>query len=248
MIAITMPGNTGDMLYALPTARVLCAAHNTVCDFYTASTSRHAQALLEYQPFIRRMIIPETYVVQRRDMGTQPWLMPVPEHTYDAVYHLGYRGIPDRSLHQYIAHQIGLELPLAITYAYPNETPAIIKPYVCVSSRGETSYKPLFIDLSKALTNANVGVVQIGAKGEFVGVGVDKTGVDMLDTLTLLAHSEGFVGLMSTQLVLANGFPIPRIAPHDGIQWDMRHVVNTSFNAYPVNPSVADIKALLDIT
>src|SRR5688500_1603566 len=124
MIAITMPGNTGDMLYTLPTARVLCAAHNTQCDFYTASTSKHALQLIEYQPFVNKIIIPETYVIERRDMGTQPWLMPVPENTYTAVYHLGYRGIPDRPLHQFIAHQIGIDLPLAITYEYPNEVPA----------------------------------------------------------------------------------------------------------------------------
>ena len=83
-------------------------------------------------------------------------------------------------------------------------------------------------------------------KGEKVGIGVDKTGVDMLDTLTLLAHSIGFVGLMSAQLVLANGFPIPRISPHDNIHWDMRHVINTSFNNYPINPTVEHVKALLD--
>lgn len=246
MIAVTMPGNTGDMLYALPTARVLCAAHNTTCDFYTAKTSAHAKQLVEYQSFVNKMIIPETYVIERRDIGTQPWLMPVPENTYQAVYHLGYRSVPDRPLHQFIAHQIGVELPLAVAYDYPDVVPAIIKPYVCIAPRGKTTYEQFFYDLSIALTNANIAVVQIGAKGENVGVGINKTGVDMLDTLTLLAHSSGFVGLMSTQLVLANGFPIPRISPHDGIHWDMRHVINTSFNNYPINPSVEQILSLLD--
>ncbi len=248
MIAITMPGNTGDMLYALPAARVLCAAHNTTCDFYTAKTSEHTRSLIEYQPYVNKLIVPETYVIERRDMGTQPWLMPVLENTYTDVYHLGYRGIPDRALHQYIAAQIGLNLPLAVAYEYPDEIPAIIQPYICLAPRGKTTYEQLFHDLSIVLTNHGVGVVQIGAKGDKVGVGVDKTGLDMLDTLTILAHSAGFVGLMSAQLVLANGFPIPRIAPHDGIHWDMRHVLYTSFNSYPINPSTKDVLKLLDIS
>jgi hypothetical protein len=68
----------------------------------------------------------------------------------------------------------------------------------------------------------------------------------MLSTLSILSGAKGFVGLMSSQLVLANGFPYPRIAPHDGRSWDMRHVINTEYNHYPINPSVEQILSLLD--
>lgn len=240
-----MPGNTGDLLYSLPTARVLCAAHATTCDFYTAETSKHTKRLMEYQSFIDRLIIPKAYKIERRDIGTQPYIMPI-EDTYDAVYHLGYRSVPDRTLHQFIAYQLGITLPLAIHYEYPIIESPLTIPYVCIAARGETTYKAFFMDLISKLNSRGIGVAQIGGKGDFVGLfGWDATGKDMLDTLSILSHAKAFIGLMSSQLVLANGFPIPRIAPHDGIHWDMRHCVYTPLNHYPINPTT---DAIIDLT
>lgn len=221
------------------------------------------QRLFEYQSFVDRFIVADWYKVERMDMGCQPWEIPIPGEYYEE-YQLGFRAIPDGPLHQYIARQVGVDVPLAIRYEHPvlpvidwNGAPAVELinklgheprmhlPYVCLAPRSPSSYDQLFYDLSIALRQINVDVVQIGGEGQYVGVGRDATGLDMLDTLSILSRADGFVGLMSSQLVLANGFDIPRIAPHDGRSWDMRHVVAYHLNHYPVNPTATDIIELL---
>ncbi len=241
MIAVTHPGKMGDALYALPLARLLYGMHGEKIDFYTSEYCRPLKSLIQYQSYINECIIPADYVIERMDMGCQPWLMPVKDG-YSKVYHCGFRGIPDRAIHHYIASQYDYNGPLGISYEYP-ETTHTGEDYIIIAPRGETSYKQLFIDVANAHGNALI----VGGKGDYIGAGYDMTGYSMLETLTFLAHAKAFVGLMSSQLVLANGFPIPRIAPHDGKSWDMRHVVQSPYNYYPINPTLADIEAILDI-
>lgn len=239
-IAFTHPGKMGDALYSLPVMRKICEDRNTICDFYTSSYCEPMRRLFEYQSFVDRFIVPPQYRVERMDMGCQPWYMPVPETLYDVVYHLGFRGIPDRAIHQYIASTIGIYDPLAIRYEYPYKIEPVDRPYICIAPRGETTYSNLFNEIAQYLT-----CIVIGGKGDYIGHGIDGTGLDMLDTLSILHHAQGFVGLMSSQLVLANGFDIPKIAPHDGRSWDMRHVVYTDKNHYPINPNIDTILQLL---
>lgn len=240
MIAVTHPGKMGDTLYALPLARLLYGINGEKVDFYTSSYCQPLRELIAYQSYINQCIIPADYKIERMDMGCQPWLMPVKEG-YSQVYHAGFKGIPDQAIHQYIAAQAGYTMPLGISYEYP--VIAATESFICIAPRGETSYKQLFAELADS-TNAYM----IGSKGDYIGHGKDMTGLSMLDTLSILSRAKGFVGLMSSQLVLANGFPYPKIAPHDGKSWDMRHVVQTSSNHYPINPTVAHVKALLDMT
>lgn len=240
-IALTHPGKMGDTLYALPLGRYLHQLTGEKIDFYTSDYCRPLQSLIEYQSFVDKCIIPADYKIERMDIGVQPWLMPVTGN-YTQVIHAGFRGVPDRAIHDFIAHQAGYDAFLDLHYDYP-ETDYISDRYICIAPRGETSYKDLFNEVAK-VTHA----VIIGGKGDYTGYGYDATGLTMLETLALLGKAKGFVGLMSSQLVLANGFPIPRIAPHDGIHWDMRHVVNSHLNHYPINPSVRDILDLLDKT
>lgn len=241
MIAVTMPGKIGDALYALPLARLLYGINGEKIDFYTSEYCRPLKQLIEYQPYINECIIPAEYIVERMDMGCQPWWMPVKDG-YSQVYHAGFKSVPDRAIHQFIAAQAGYIGPLGISYEYP-ESSYTGEDFICIAPRGETSYKDLF----NAVADAHGNAIIIGGKGDYTGHGYDMTGLSMLETLTFLAHAKGFVGLMSSQLVLANGFPYPKIAPHDNRSWDMRHIVNTASNFYPVNPSVEHIKALLDI-
>ncbi len=248
-IAVSHPGKMGDALYALPTARLLYGINGEKIDFYTSKYCAPIKRLVEYQPYINEVIIPENYEVQRMDMGCQPWEMPIPVNKYSQVHHLGFRGVPDKAIHQYILNTIGYNMPVGISYEYPNNPPQITQPYVCIAPRGETSFKELFHNVITELLNKGIAVVQIGGEGDNISsLGWDKTGIDMLDTLTLLHHSSGFVGLMSAMLVLANGFDIPRIAVHDGIHWDMSHVIYTARNHYPINPTVSQILQLLDMT
>lgn len=239
-IAISMPGKMGDALYALPTARYLYGVTGKKIDFYTSSYCLPMKRLVEYQPYIHEFIIPDGYIVERMDMGVQPWNMPIPNE-YDEIHQLGFRGIPDTMLHQYMAKTAGITAGLAIAYDYPRISNPLGKPYIAIAPRGDTTYNQLFNDIADLYPS-----IIIGGNGDYLGHGVDMTGKDMLDTLSLLDHATAFIGLMSSQLVLANGFNIPRIAPHDGIHWDMSHVVQYHLNHYPINPTVADIKHLLD--
>jgi len=240
MIAVTHPGKMGDTLYALPLARLLYGINGEKIDFYTSEYCRPLKELIEYQTYINECIIPADYTIERMDMGCQPWQMPVQEG-YTQVYHAGFRSVPDRAIHQFIAMQAGYNVPLGISYDYPYGY-TFTSDYICIAPRGETSFKQLFNDLADS-TNA----VIIGGEGDYTGHGMDFTGLSMLETVSLLSKAKGFVGLMSSQLVLANGFPYPKIAPHDGKSWDMRHVIYTEYNHYPINPTLADLKALLDI-
>lgn len=241
-IAVSMPGKMGDALYALPTARLLYGIFGEKIDFYTSDYCRPMEKLVMYQDYINNFIIPEDYKIERMDMGVQPWKMPILEQIYTHVFQLGFQAVPDRSIHQYIAHKIGIDTPLAIRYEYPKSSiTGLPKEYICIAPRGNTT----FVDTFNTLADSRESVI-IGGTGDYTGHGIDMTGLDMLDTLYILSKAKGFVGLMSAMLVLANGFDIPRIAIHDGIHWDMRHVVYTEYNHYPINPTLAGLEAILD--
>jgi len=241
MIAVTMPGKIGDALFTLPVIRALCDKHGTQADFITSFYCKPISRLFEYQSCINKVVIPERYVIQRMDMGCQPWEMTV-DGEYEAVYQLGFRGIPDSRLDLFMARYAGItELP-DISYEFPvdMETEA---PYYVLAPRGESSYNKLFLEFIELSPNP---VYVIGGKGEYIGKGIDVTGLDFLDTVSVISKASGFVGLMSSQLVLANGFDIPKVIPHDGKSWDMRHVVYSSKHFYEVNPTVVRILDLLE--
>lgn len=235
-IAVSMPGKIGDAIYALPVARELCRKHKTTCDFYTSDYCTPLKRLFEYQWYVDNFIVPEEYHIERMDMGVQPWRMPV-KPGYDAVYHLGYRYVPNISLPDFMAKTAGIEFSPKIEYQYP-EIETLDEPYMVMAARGESSYKDLFLEV---IEKSPIRVVQIGGKGEYIGDDPGATGMDMLETVSWISKAEAFVGLMSSQLALANGFNIPKVAPHDGVSWDMRHVVYSPRNFYPINPSADDI-------
>jgi len=242
-LGISHPGKIGDTLYAVPIAREVCKRHGTTCDFYTSEYCLPLKRLLEYQPFIDKVIVPGAYEIDNMGCGIQPWDMPVP-NIYERIYSLGFRRVPDRPLHEFIAASIGLGGELEIKYDYPNlDIPD--EDYIVLSARGETTYKDLFLDI---IEKSPIRVIQIGAAGEAIGDDTGITGLDMLETLAWIAKSKAYIGLMSSQLVLANGFPIPKVAPHDGRSWDMRHVVYSEYNHYPINPNPETVFRLVGLS
>jgi len=205
-IAVTMPGKIGDALYSLPAARYLCKKHNKQADFWTSSYCAPLKNLMEYQSCIDKFCINYDYVIEHQDMGIQPWYLPVPDE-YEAVYHLGIRSHPKR-IATHICENMGIKEPPKLHYEYP-DIPTLNEDYVIVAARGET----FWIDIIKDLTNSpdNITVVQIGAQGDYVGsLGVDKTGLDFLETTAWIAKCKVFMGCMSSQLVLAEAFSMPR--------------------------------------
>lgn len=245
MIAVTHPGKIGDALYALPAVRALCQKHGCEADFYTSEYCRPLLSLAEAQSCIRVAAVSESYEVERSDCGVQPWTVPTPVG-YEAVYHLGFRSVPDRPLPEWIAAQAGVNGHRPeIRYDFAAR-PTLGNPYLVLSARGASDFAELF---RQVIDQSPWTVVEIGGAGEAVGNGrsLDLTGLGMLETLPWIANASGFVGLSSAMLVLANGFPIPKVAPHDGKSWDQRHWVRSPSNHYPVKPSAAEVLGLLGL-
>lgn len=244
VIACTHPGKIGDALYALPAIRALCEASGDRADFYTSEYCRPILDLVAAQPYIRSAYVSDAYRPERMDCGVQPCEVPVPDG-YASVHHFGFRTIPDRPLHQFIANQAGVEArPIEYTFT---DRETLSGPYIVLSARGESTFRPLF---RQFVEQSPVPVVEIGAAGEYVGEGrsLDMTGLTLLDTLPWIAHSAGFVGMSSSMLVLANGFDIPKVVPHDGKSWDTRHWVQSPRSHYMVEPSVDEVLDALGLS
>jgi hypothetical protein len=237
--AAAHPGRLGDVLYCLPLLRYLSKRDNVLFDFYTSEYCLPLKELFEYQDCINQFYVAEDYVLDNFGCGGQPWYVPVPNE-YEKVYQLGFKRTPDTMLHQFIAAEQGIYEPLAIEYQYPEYDLPLPKGYICIAPRGNTSFNYLFDDIP----NYTPSVI-IGGENDYRGIGFDYTGKSFLETLCILSKSKGFVGLMSSQLVLANGFPIKRIAPHDGQSWDLSHAVHYWLNHYPINPNVMQVVSLL---
>ena len=237
MIAVSAPGKLGDALYSLPAIRWLCEKHGCQADFYTSEFCRPMLRLMERQSCIRHARVSEEYVVSGDGPGIQPWFVPVPNNGYEAVYHLGLRENPHRNIRDHIAGSVGAPDGLPVSYEFDDHR-EFDGDYVVMAPRGGTTYKPMFEEI---IRRCPFPVVQVGSAGEAVAGGIDRTGLDLLDTLPIIANCRAFVGLMSSNLVLANAFPCIKVAPHDGIHWDMRHVLYGSRNHYPVTTSAVDI-------
>lgn len=247
--AAAHPGKIGDLLYILPTLRHIYNATGIRFDVYTSSYCLPAKSLFEYQECVSQFIVAPDYRIERMDMGIQPAYVPIPnEQQYARIFQLGFRSIPDKMLHQFIGEYAGIYEPLAIKYDYPAFLTAEWKfpdkvtfPYYVIAPRGKTTYEHIFNEIAQQRT-----CVVIGTESDYTGYGINMTGKDFLETLTILSASSGFIGLMSSQLVLANGFPIPRIGLN-GLASDMRHAVQYYLNYYPpLNASTSDILAILD--
>jgi len=246
-IAVAMPGKNGDALYALPAARELARRHNAVVDFYTSELCLPIVPLLEAQDCIHAVIIPAGYQIRGADCGVQPWEMPIHPAGYEAIYQLGFRGIPDKSLPCYMAQTAGLppDVGNQVTYDCVEPLPPQVKvlgKYLVMAPRGVTSFLNLF---HRFIDACPLPVVIVGGAGEYIGKGIDCTGLDMLEMAAIIRDSEGFVGIMSAPLVVANGFPVRKCVVHDGKSWDMRHIVTSPLSSYQVHPSPNDVAEML---
>lgn len=240
-IACTHPGKMGDCLYVLPAVKALCELQGTTADFYSSTYCAPLKELFEYQSYIDNFYIAPNYRVERMDMGCQPWYVPVDRSLYSKVYHMGFRRVPDQALPDFIGYEVGVKVG-PVEYQVP-ENPYHGQSYFTLSTRGHTSYEATFQEF---VDKSPIEVLIVGGEGDYLGFGTPAMGLNFLETAAILSGSKGFVGLMSSQLVLANGFPIPKVIPHDGIHWDMRHVVRSENHFYMVNPSADEILEVFD--
>lgn len=241
-IACAHPGKMGDALYSLPAIRELANRHGCKVDFYTSSYCAPLRRIFEAQSCIDRFIVSEQYVLQDFSCGGQPWQVPVPDE-YDAIYQLGFRELPHQPLPDHIATSVGLRAGLPVRYDFDLPAPEIDEPYIVSAPRAGLPFREL-------ADRSQMRVVEIGGAGEGTGSprAIDKTGLDMLETLPWLAHARGFAGYHTAMLVLANGFPIPKVVwtPPDAF-WLFTHAVKSYHTYYPITPTASEMLRQLGV-
>lgn len=240
-IAVTHPGKLGDALYTLPLMRHIYKTTGEKVDFWTSEYCRPMLRLMQNQSCIANAYIHQTYKAERFDLGVQPYQMHVNYADYERVYHAGFRMVPQFDLPRWIMAQCGIHhIDPEIYYEYDALAhPLQYDPYIVIAPRGETTWKQVFLDV---IAKSPINVYIIGGPGDYIGAGHDKTDLDMYDTLPIIANAQAFIGIGSSQLVLANGFPnIKKVVPHHGFEYDMRHFLYSPNHFYLVNPSADQI-------
>lgn len=236
-IAAAMPGKMGDALYTLPSLRYLGSQFGPI-DFYTTSYCIPLEKLFLLHHFIGSFNVIDHHI-DNFGCGVQPWEMNIPDG-YDRVYQMGFRRVPDKFLATFIAEEAGLppNLEFKFDVDYSPKKDEIIHIF---APRGASSFSSYFYHLAERLLVEGHSVWVVGGRGDYQGIGMDLTNQDLELTTKLIAKATFFHGLMSSQLVLANGFKdMVKIVPHDGKSWDMRHVLYSPHHYYLVNPSIED--------
>jgi hypothetical protein len=131
---------------------------------------------------------------------------------------------------------------LNIKYEYP-ELETLEEPYIVIAPRGKSVYTELFQTI---IDDSSMKVVAVGAPGDaedlFGENLIDKTtyvdSLNLLETVSWLSKAETFFGLLSVNLVLANGFPnLKKIAFHNVNSKNFKHLVQSDNNVYLKNPT-----------
>jgi hypothetical protein len=239
-LAITFPGKIGDFLYCLSTVRKISEDYNTKIDLYTSWYCMGTKRLVEYQPYINQLIESPNYIIERMDCGVQPWEMPVIGE-YDKVFHLGFRKVPDKSIPDFIAEQVGIQNIPYMDISCPDYI-TLNEPYITINSRNDARYSNVYREF---IDKCPYPVVSIGANGEYIGNGIDKTGMDFIDVATWISKSFCFIG-SSANFVIAEGFKIKKLVPTDGHDFDKRHLVYDNLHEYILNPTVDVLLQLVE--
>jgi len=174
-----------------------------------------------------------------------------PWKNYSNIFQLGFHSFPDCELHKFIARSVGINEDLPIEYEFEDigfeeeEFNNFYPKYIVLAARAaNSSFNSLLKEVCDKLS-INVPIFEIGRKEDMIyqegyayhGETPVKT-IDFYDCLPLLHHAKCFIGLMSSQLVLANGFPkLPKICIYGDVPADMRHVIKSPTNHYLDKPN-----------
>lgn len=111
-ILTTFSGRMGDILWSLPTAKLISRIHGEAVDFAIMPQYFKLIPLLAKQPFIAGTYTIQDWVCTGSPYGDQPWKPPDGAilEGYDKIYHLTYQKGPTAPLSQFIAQQQGLTL------------------------------------------------------------------------------------------------------------------------------------------
>jgi len=244
LIAVSHPGKIGDCLYTLPTVRELCKIYNCKADFYTSECCKPIADFLNQQECINDVIIPNDYKIDNYGCGVQPWNMPIPANNYSMIYQLGFKVVPDKSLPEFIAESAGLNRSVGKNLFYDLKSKQNqYEDYYVIAPRGKTSFHDFFVTVSKKLFTLNKKVFIIGCTNEFDNDYTDfaenKTGGTYLEMIDIIAHSKGFIGILSSPLVVANGFSMKKYVPYNSA-WDMSHSFYKDEIKYSIEPSIKE--------
>jgi len=203
-----MPGKIGDLLYVLPTAKKLHEQDGASIDICTSEVCRPVERLIKYQHYINEVHISKKYVLRDLGQGCQPWYMDPPDNQeYDKVYQLGYQHFPYGPLHQYAASMAGVFPVANPQYDFP-DIKYFDEPYIVVGHCSNRSSSEMAANYRYFVDRSPIKTVQTGAPEDWVGgPSENMTGLDFLETLSLISRAKAFIGFYSGLLVLANGFP-----------------------------------------
>lgn len=210
-IAVSHPGRIGDALYYLPTIRHIAKIHDTKIDFWTSDYCKPLVSLFKAQSCINEVYIAKNYIIQHHGCGTQPWEL-TPEKEYDRIYYGGLRSYPQGRLVDYYPALHGFTF-CDTSIQYDFTTTEVARGIVVCPGRNPL-LKALFGGIISELSNNNIIVYQVGPKDEIINFNsknVINYDIDMLNTLSVLDKADVFIGTLSANLVLANGFPCQKI-------------------------------------
>lgn len=239
-ILASMPGRFGDILWALPTARLLAARHGTNVDFMTSPKYSSILELVQRQPYILETWAGEGWDVSSEDTAQNRVPPECDCADYEEIYHLGYREWPRQSLPYEIRGNADLVDDLRLT-----------EPWITVPGAArETEDTVIAVGFSEEHIELKMGIL-LGLAGtdafeditwrfilpppgtphrawEWVrGLSdhVEFWQTDWEQAATAIASADLFFGCLSSMWVLANavGTPTvimePMVARHNPIFW-----------------------------
>lgn len=243
-ILATMPGKFGDILWSLPTVRLLAARHDTKVDFMTSPAHASILRLIQRQPYIRETWTGKDWDVTSEDTA-QNRVPPVCDcdcHGYEEIYHLGYREWPSQRLAEEIRESVGLA-------RNPSDSAlALHEPWITVPDAArETEGTVIAVGFSEEHIELKMGIL-LGLASKFsevawqlllpprmphrawewvevAGYPVEYCETNWEEAAAAIASADLFFGCLSSLWVLANavGTPTvimePMVARHNPIFW-----------------------------
>lgn len=246
-IAVTHPGKLGDAAYCLPTVRHIAKIMGDKVDFWTSKLCSPILPLVKNQSYINDVFIAEKYQVHHTNCGVQPWAMQI-DKPYDRVWHMGFRSYPDCRLVDYFPTIYGFTL-VDTTIKYDFIEQPKDEDYIVIATNRNPNLKPLFIAIAQELAQKK-NVYIVGPKNEQIYINSPKVKnleLGMLETLPVLSNANLFVGNLSANLVLANGFPdLKKIVLVEPERHCPVHDIWTDKHHYLVSPTLEGVLELCE--
>lgn len=204
-ILVSFPGRAGDLLWALPTARAISEAAGTPVDIVIAGEFKSMIPMLKAgAPYLGDVRALDEWSLTPPD----EWLPPLTGDGYDRVYHLGFRGWPDRTLPHFIYDQMVAEgvsmAPLDLDRPWLTFEPWYWVPHTLVIGWTETWFE-LKVGLMELLQRRNhiEGSFFLGTPGSRWVTELQMPPIEWLEAARRIANCPVFFGDCSALHVLA---------------------------------------------